>query len=494
MEQLRKKDSQVKQLPSASLQQTEQDDVDTIPGIHSKLKEFSVSCFLACREKLDHHDAVDDNNNYRYKLSIQPRSNVIVRELLRESPDELQEILGDDVCTITYDNHQQEQYLGRSNNNNTLEKDIEDLIQSINDCEEKEYLQPTQTMIERNSEFKYQTVYAIIKNPEYLYYIQLFDNSINTRNDKEAISNIDRAIRLMPTYCYAYFRKCVFFWSKNDRISIARTIRFAFHHCSNTTMNEFWFHALKGLELYSNYDSQSAIHHFKQCLKCYRVCRESIFVPLVWCGNLYLERGEERVQKSISFYSCGLNHKYEGLFFDSEMAILYNNLGRVQSFNDPSGALKTLTSGANLFPNYVLIHRNRGDVYTHLLRHESALKDFEKCIQLIACTSAKVEIMCECAEIYYVIENWKRALQIYEQTKEINRDASAYFLLSPVRHELFSQYHPYAKEPGIATEVLLAIEYSPTHRDSLVVKLSFLRMETKKLIKFLQHKYFGRIS
>ena len=48
-------------------------------------------------------------------------------------------------------------------------------------------------------------------------------------------------------------------------------------------------------------------------------------------------------------------------------------LGRVQSFTDPSTALETLTTGANLFPNYVLIHRNRGDVYSSLLRHEVLL-------------------------------------------------------------------------------------------------------------------------
>ena len=61
-----------------------------------------------------------------------------------------------------------------------------------------------------------------------------------------------------------------------------------------------------------------------------------------------------------------------------------------------------------------------------------------------------------------------------------------------IGNELFNSMNK--QKNSIRMSVKMAIEYSPTHRDALVVKLAFLRMETKKIIKFLQHKYFGRIS
>ena len=448
-------------------------------GIQTLYEEDSVSCFRAYKE-----------GRGVYTLMVRPKRNFVLNELFKEGSvlrsivSESSNVVLDDSTMMVHEQSQVQHQL--------IDRFKEEMTKLYSDVGQSEDELPSELIIQRNSKLEFQTVYNLVKNPKYLFKIQQVDENINIRDDEKAFKHLCDAIKIAPSCPFGYFRKCVFYWVNRSSIGIIRTVREAFHYCSQT-MNEFWFHVLKGILNYAHGNINTLRFHFYKGLMCFEECCESIFIPLVWMGNSLLEVNSislEPIQQAAKIFRTGFNIATTTLFFDNELATLINNLGRALIFFSESEALDILNNGIAKFPNYMLLYRNRGEVNKRLLKHEGAIKDWEKCAHVNMNPSCKAEIMCDYAELYYIIENWKRSLDIYQQTKEISPNTSALFLFSTVRTELFT------KLPGQTNyerELHNAITYSPSYRTHLIARLAMLEQDLPQL-KRIKKGMFNRIS
>ncbi|KAL9658353.1 hypothetical protein ABK040_015673 [Willaertia magna] len=365
-----------------------------------------------------------------------------------------------------------------------IDKEIEDFSKETNKLlssqqgyeEEIKEFQPSNFKIQQCNNTN-QIINVFQNNPKYLYLIQQFDYAIGQRDDENSLKIIRDAIQLVPSCCYTYFRLCVVLWSRRENIKILRVLTKAFFYCKDT-MNEFYYYALMGLKAYAYEKYFLSIHYFLQCFTCYKSCKESLFIPLTWIGNAMIEICSIT---SISFteakkgYEIGIKFSKEILFFDQEKAILYNNLGRTESIcNNSEKALEVLNLGIKSFPSYMLLYRNRGEVNAKLFKDVQALQDYITCLELLKNITYKAEICCYIAELYYLLENWRKAREVYEEAKLLDRDKSALFLLfSSIRSDFFQNTN--GSNKSLLAELEEAVEHSDTYRSFLLMKLFVLK-------------------
>ncbi|KAG2378592.1 hypothetical protein C9374_008231 [Naegleria lovaniensis] len=303
--------------------------------------------------------------------------------------------------------------------------------------------------------------------------IYLFELEIARNNFDKAELHINEAIKTLPFFGHAYFRKSSLYWSLGFNGLQLRTLKLGMfftvysynNHAKlfgensttistpingdlkqqegakdmviNNINHDYWYCIFSASVCLYEKNYESSFYYFKKALQYVLSQRhqktlesspsycltkyESFYAILNWLGILHSD--QERFDLEIQYYKKALMYHFETNYLPKlepyQLAGLYNNIGgSFYSVGKYESAIEQYNIGHSHFTQHALVFQNRGDANAQLGQLEESIKDFEKCLELSNFPHVQVDAYTNIAECHILMNDHKKAEETFKRCYE----------------------------------------------------------------------------
>ncbi|KAF0973052.1 hypothetical protein FDP41_008716 [Naegleria fowleri] len=380
---------------------------------------------------------------------------------------------------------------------------------------------------------------------KYNQFIYLFELEIARNNFDKAEKYINEAIKILPYFGHAYFRKSSLYWSLGFNALQLRTLKigmfftvYSYNNHSqlfgerlknsshvreqetdkketmvvNIVNHDYWYCIFSASLCLYEKNYESSFYYFHRALQYVLSPRhqktlessplycltkyESFYAILNWLGILHSD--QDRFDLEIQFYKKALVYHFETNFLPKlepyQLAGLYNNIGgSFYSVGKYESAIEQYNIGHSHFNQHALVFQNRGDAYAQLEQYPESIKDYDKCLELSTYTQVQVDAYTNITECYALMDNYAKAEETYRKCYEKFGAKKALAFLVDTDMQMFMSSSEFLK---LIDEALVVTGDDPLTIKRLMIRKYFItESQTEwQVIERLKHGALERIS